>query len=130
MQRFFLYALIGLSLGLESIETPRAESYPTKPITIFVPFTAGGPSDTIARVLVEEMRKSLGKPVIVENLVGAGGSIGTRRIANAAPDGYSLTIGNWSTHVANGAIYSLAYDLLTDFSPVAFLPTESLLITV
>jgi tripartite-type tricarboxylate transporter receptor subunit TctC len=130
MRRFCLYALIGLSVGLGSIEAPRAESYPTKPITIIVPFAAGGPSDMIARVLVEEMRKSLGQPLIVENLVGAGGSLGTRRIANAAPDGYSLTIGNWSTHVANGAIYSLQYDPLADFSPVALLPTESLVITV
>jgi tripartite-type tricarboxylate transporter receptor subunit TctC len=130
MQRFCLSAVIGLSLGFGGIETPNAESYPTKPITIIVPFAAGGPSDTIARVLVEEMRKSLGQPLIVENIAGAGGSIGTRRIANAAPDGYSLTIGNWSTHVANGAIYSLQYDPLADFSPVALLPTESLLVTV
>jgi len=130
MQRLFLYALTGLSLGLGSIEAPKADSYPAKPITVVVPFAAGGPSDTIARVLVEEMRKSLGQPLIVENLVGAGGSVGARRVANAAPDGYSLTIGNWSTHVANGAIYSLHYDVLADFSPIALLPTESLLITV
>jgi tripartite-type tricarboxylate transporter receptor subunit TctC len=117
-------------LGLGGVETPKADSYPVKPITVIVPFAAGGPSDTIARILLEEMRKSLGQPLIVENLAGAGGSLGTRRIANAAPDGYSLAIGNWSTHVANGAIYSLQYDLLADFSPVALLPTESLVIAV
>jgi tripartite-type tricarboxylate transporter receptor subunit TctC len=130
MQRFCLCALIGFSLAFGSFETPKAENYPTRPITVLVPFAAGGPSDTIARVLVEGMRKSLGQPLIVENVAGAGGSLGTRRIANAAPDGYSLAFGNWSTHVANGAIYSLQYDLLSDFSPVGLLPAESLLIAV
>jgi tripartite-type tricarboxylate transporter receptor subunit TctC len=91
---------------------------------------AGGPSDAIARILVEGVRSSLGQPFIIESVVGAGGSIGTGRVARSAPDGYTLGIGNWGTHVANGAIYSLQFDLLKDFTPVAPLPIEPLMIAV
>ena len=76
------------------------------------------------------MRSSLGQPLIIESVVGAGGSIGTGRVARSAPDGYTLGIGNWGTHVANGAIYSLQFDLLKDFTPVAPLPIEPLMIAV
>src|SRR3954468_9934291 len=90
----------------------QAAEYPSRPITIVAPFAAGGPLDTIARILSERMRVSLGQAVIIENAVGAGGSIGTGRVVRAAPDGYTISIGNWGTHVANGAIYRLAYDLV------------------
>ena len=96
-----------------------AQAWPGRPITMVVPFAAGGPVDTYARLLAEPMRLTLGQPVLVENVAGAGGSIGTGRVARAAPDGYTLVMGIWSTHVANGAVYDLSYDVLKDFAPVA-----------
>src|SRR5436305_6179352 len=91
-----------------------SQVYPSRPITMVVPFDAGGPVDTVARILSEPMRASLGQSIIVENVTGAAGSIGVGRVARAAPDGYTLSIGHWSTHVVNGAIYPLPYDLLRD----------------
>src|SRR5262245_23614913 len=88
-----------------------AQSYPSRPITIIVPNPAGGPLDTISRIMAEHMRSSLGQPIIIENIPGASGSSGTGRVARAAPDGYTLGIGNWSTAVANGTILSLPYDV-------------------
>ncbi len=88
----------------------RAQAYPTRPITLVAPFPAGGPVDTIARILAEHMRGSLGQPLLVENIAGAAGSLGVGRVARAAPDGYTLIVGQWSTHVANAAIYKLQYD--------------------
>jgi tripartite-type tricarboxylate transporter receptor subunit TctC len=99
--------------------TAVAQDYPTRPITMVVPFASGGPVDTYARILSERMRVSLGQPVVIENVAGAGGSIGVGRVARAAPDGYTIVIGIWSTHVANGAVYNLQYDLLNDFEPIA-----------
>ena len=93
-----------------------------------VPFPAGGPVDTLARFLVERMRASLGQPLVIENISGAGGSIGVGRVARAAPDGYTLIIGITSTHVFNGAMYSLQYDVLNDFEPVALVTDSSQLI--
>src|SRR5271155_3467638 len=101
-----------------------AQPYPARPITMVVPFAAGGPTDTITRIVGERMRVSLGQTVIIENVTGADGSIGVGRVARAAPDGYTLSIGQWSTHVLNGAAYALAYDLLKDFEPVALLATN------
>ena len=99
----------------------RAQTYPSRPITMIVPYPAGGPTDTIARLLGERMRASLGQPIIIENVAGAGGNIGVGRVARAAGDGYTLSIGHWGSHVVNGAIYTLPYDLLTDLEPVALL---------
>ena len=93
-----------------------------------VPFAAGGPTDTIARIMAERMSKALGQTVVVENVTGAAGSIGVGRVARAAPDGYTLSIGHWSTHVVNGAVYQLSYDLLKDFDPVAMIATNPQLI--
>jgi tripartite-type tricarboxylate transporter receptor subunit TctC len=106
----------------------QAQTFPTKPITINVPFAAGGPSDAMARVLGDRIRATLGQPVLVENVVGAGGSIGVGRVAKAAPDGYTLSLGHWGTHVINGAIYDLSYDLLKDLEPVVLLPANPLVI--
>jgi tripartite-type tricarboxylate transporter receptor subunit TctC len=106
----------------------RAQSYPTRPITIVVPFPAGGPTDTIARIMAEGMRASLGQTVVVENTTGANGSIGVGRVARAVPDGYVISIGHWSTHVINGAIYPLQYDVFSDFAPVAWIATNPQLI--
>src|SRR5262249_50551549 len=101
-------------LLLQVIGTASAQNYPSRPITMIVPFPAGGPTDTIGRIMAERMRSSLGQTVIIENVTGAAGSIGVGRVARAAPDGYTLSIGHWSTHVVNGAIYSLPYDVFND----------------
>jgi tripartite-type tricarboxylate transporter receptor subunit TctC len=105
-----------------------AQSYPTRPITIIDPFPAGGPLDTLARIIGERMRASLGQPVIVENVTGAAGTLGVGRVARAAPDGYTMVVGNFSSHVVNGATYTLQYDLLKDFEPVALLASNPQLI--
>src|SRR5215467_3289529 len=105
-----------------------AQSYPTRPITMIVGYAVGGPTDTIARILAERMSMSLGERVVIENVTGASGSIGVARVARAAPDGYTLSLGDWSTHVANGAAYTLPYDLLTDFRAVAVLPSNPMLL--
>jgi tripartite-type tricarboxylate transporter receptor subunit TctC len=111
-----------------SLAGATAETYPSKLVTIVVPFAAGGPLDTRARFLAERMRPSLGQLVIIENVAGAGGSLGTGRVARAAPDGYTVGIGIWSTHVVNGAINALQYDVLNDFEPVVLLTNNSQLI--
>jgi tripartite-type tricarboxylate transporter receptor subunit TctC len=103
------------------VPAARADSYPSRPITMIVPFPAGGPTDVLARILAESMRNTLGQPVVIENVTGAGGSIGVGRVARSAPDGYTLSIGQWETHVLNGATYSLQYDLVKDLVPVALL---------
>jgi len=106
----------------------RAQAYPTRPITIVVPFAAGGPTDTIARVIGEGLRTSLDQSIIIENVSGAAGTIGVGRVARAAPDGYTIGIGQWGSHVANGAIYKLPYDLLNDFAPIAWIANGTPLI--
>jgi len=98
-----------------------AQNYPSRPITIIAPFPAGGPLDTIARIIAEPMREALGQPVLIENVAGAGGNIGTLRVARAEPDGYTVGIGQWSTHVVNPVTYSLQYNVQTDFEPIALL---------
>jgi tripartite-type tricarboxylate transporter receptor subunit TctC len=101
-----------------------AQNFPTRPVTLVVPFAAGGPADAMARVIGDRMRVSLGQQVIIENVSGAGGSVGVGRVVRAPPDGYTVSIGHWSTHVVNGAIYELPYDLLRDLEPVAQLPSN------
>ncbi|MCP1844355.1 tripartite-type tricarboxylate transporter receptor subunit TctC [Bradyrhizobium sp. USDA 4524] len=105
-----------------------AETYPTHPITIVVPFAAGGPSDAMARILGERMKQSLGEVLLIENVTGAGGSIGVGRAVRSAPDGYTISFGHLGTHVANGAIYKLGYDLVTDLEPVVLLPSNPMII--
>ena len=104
------------------------QGYPSRPITMIVPYAAGGPTDVIGRIVAEGMRASLGQPIIIENVVGANGSIGVGRVARAVGDGYTLSIGDWSTHVVNGAIYTLSYDVLRDFEPVALLVSNPYLV--
>jgi tripartite-type tricarboxylate transporter receptor subunit TctC len=96
-----------------------AQTYPSRPIMMIVPYGAGGPSDTVGRILAEGMRSALGQPVIIENVAGASATIGVGRLARASDDGYTLGIGNRSSHVLNGAVFALPYDLLNDFEPVA-----------
>src|SRR5262245_60513884 len=104
---------------LTSIEMAAAQVYPARSITVVVPFAAGGTLDVVSRIITERMRTALGQPVVIENVVGAGGNIGVGRVARAAPDGYTLVSGHWGTHVVNGASYELAYDLRTAFEPIA-----------
>jgi tripartite-type tricarboxylate transporter receptor subunit TctC len=120
-------AIIGLVAALGSASAG-AQTYPSRPITLIVPFAAGGPVDTVARILSEPMRATLGQSIILENVTGAAGSIGVGRVARAAPDGYTLSIGHWSTHVVNGAIYPLPYDLLRDLKPIVLLPSNPMIV--
>jgi len=119
-RRRFLY----LAAGAAALASPSvlAQSYPARPITIIVPLPAGGAVDSLARILAEPMRRSLGQTIVIENVSGASGSIGVGRVARATPDGYTLGIGTGAQYVNNGAIYSLPYDLVKDFAPVALLP--------
>ncbi len=98
-----------------------AQSYPSRPVTMIVPFPAGGPTDSLARIVSERMKASLGQPVIVENVGGAGGSIGVSRVARAAPDGYTIGIGQLTSYVFSSAVYNTSYNLLKDFEPVGLL---------
>ena len=108
----------------------QAETYPSRPITIVAPTTAGGPPDTIARILSERMKVSLGQPIIVENVTGAGGSLGVERVARAAPDGYTVSIGHLNSHVFTGAVYNLNFDLLKDLAPVTMLTAAPMIFVV
>ena len=119
--------LLALAALLAGAWPASAQNYPTHPITVVVPFPAGGSIDTVARVVADRMKATLGQPVIVANVTGAGGSIGVGRVAHAAPDGYTLGVGNLSTHVINGATYALDYDVVRDFAPVSLLTTEPML---
>jgi len=118
-----------LTLGL-ACAAPQAgaQPYPSRPITMVVPFAAGAPVDTVGRLIAERMRVSLGQPIILENVSGAAGSLGVARAVRAAPDGYTISLGNISSHVLNGAIYPLQFDALKDFEPVALLASNPQLI--
>ena len=105
-----------------------AQTYPTRAITMVAPYAAGGPTDVLARITAEALRKPLGQTVIVDNVTGAGGSIAVGRVARAAPDGYTLGIGHWGSHVVNGAYYNLPFDLLTDLDPIAQIASNPQLI--
>jgi|SRR5712691_850664 len=123
-RRRFLQVAAGAAALPATSPIAWAQAYPSRPVTIVVPFPAAGPSDVLARILGEPMRVSLGQPVIIENVTGAAGSIAVGRVARAAPDGYTLILGNSGTHVVNGAIYALPYDLVKDFEPVSLLPSN------
>src|SRR5436190_3027021 len=120
--------LAGVALLLAFAGGAPAEDYPARPITVIVPFSAGGPTDSIIRNLAERMRVSLGQPLVVEYVTGAGGTVGTTRAARAAPDGYTIICGHVGTFVTNGAVYSLPFDLVTDFAPISLLPSNPYLI--
>jgi tripartite-type tricarboxylate transporter receptor subunit TctC len=113
-----------LAATLAMIEGAAAQVYPSRPITMINPFPAGGATDILARTLVDHMKGTLGQSIIVENVPGAGGSVGTGRAARAAPDGYTLSFGNWASHVGSGATYALQYDLHKDLEPVAYIATS------
>ena len=125
MRKLGLAAALAILAGIAGAA---AQTYPSRPITLIVPFPAGGSTDAVGRILVERMRTSLGQPIVIENVGGAGGSIGVGRVARAAPDGYTLDIGQWDTHVANGATYPLTYDLMKDFEPIALISSNPFLV--
>jgi len=125
MRRTVWAALIAL---LISGGSALAENFPSHPITIVVPFSAGGPSDAMARILAERMKVTLGEALLVENVTGAGGSIGVGRAVRSPPDGYTISFGHLGTHVANGAIYKLGYDLVSDLEPVVLLPSNPMIV--
>lgn len=118
--------IAGLTMLAACLAAPAAwaDTFPSKQIIIVVPFTAGGPTDTLARILAERMSRALGQTVIVDNTTGAAGTIGVGRVVRAAPDGYTIGIGHWSTHVVNPAIYPLNFNILDDFEPLAFIATN------
>jgi tripartite-type tricarboxylate transporter receptor subunit TctC len=127
-RRRFLHLAAG-AFSLPAVtRLARAQAYPTRPITIVVGAAAGGPTDTIGRIITEHMRVSLGQTIVIENNGAAAGSIAHGRVARAAPDGYTLSLGHWGTHVVNGAVYTLNYDVLTDFEPIALISSNPYLI--
>ena len=113
-------AALVLAASILAAETSSAQTYPSHPITLVAPFPPGGATDTIARIMQDSMSKSLGQQIIIENVGGAGGSIAVGRVARAAPDGYTIDIGQWDTHVGS-IIYNLNYDLQTDFEPIGLI---------
>src|SRR6185503_12492898 len=125
MRKILLAVFAMLALG----GAAAAQNFPSRPITVIVPFSAGGPSDAMARILAERMKMTLGEAVLVENVTGAGGSVGVGRAVRAAPDGYTISFGHLGTHVANGAVYNkLGYNLVADLEPVALLPSNPMII--
>ncbi len=125
MRRLIGAVLLALAVFLVPAH---AETYPSRPITVIVPFAAGGPSDAMMRILAEHMKQTLGQAVLVENVTGAGGSIGVGRAVRSKPDGYTVSFGHLGTHVANGAVYRLGYDLVADLEPVVLLPSNPMII--
>jgi len=122
------FAFAWIAIVLAGVTGAHAQAFPNKPVTIVVPFAAGGPTDVLARTLGDRMRVSLGQPVIVENVTGAGGTIGVTRVVRAAPDGYTVSFGHLGTHVVNGAIYPLPYDLLNDLDSVGQIGANPMMI--
>jgi tripartite-type tricarboxylate transporter receptor subunit TctC len=125
MKSTLLIAALAVVCGSSAAQ---AQGYPSRPITMIVPFSAGGPTDTLGRIMAEGMRASLGQTIVIENVTGAGSTIGVGRAAQAAPDGYTLSLGNWTSHVGAGALYPIQYDLLKDFEAVSLLTFAPMLI--
>jgi tripartite-type tricarboxylate transporter receptor subunit TctC len=121
-------ALAAWGTSLAGATLVRAETYPSRPITMIVPLAPGGSTDVLGRIMAQAMRTTLGQPVIVENTAGAGGTIGVTRAERAAPDGYTILFGQWGTNMANGAIYPLDFDLVNDFEPIGLVATQPFLI--
>src|SRR4051794_24116053 len=122
-RRRFLHLAAGIVALPALIRSAAAQSYPSRQITLVVPFPPGGSTDVAARIMAEKMKPLLGQPLIIENVGGAGGSIAVGRVARAAPDGYTIDIGQWDTHVGS-IIYPLNYDLQKDFEPIGLIPVN------
>src|SRR2546423_920423 len=110
-----LLSAIALAASLAGAAGANAQVFPSRPITVIVPLPPGGAVDALARIMAEHMRGTLGQPIVVEHIGGAGGTIAGARVARAAPDGYTIGIGNWSSYVASGAVSPIPHDLLHDF---------------
>jgi tripartite-type tricarboxylate transporter receptor subunit TctC len=123
---FVLAAIAGAAIAVPGLAWP--QEYPVRPITMVIGYAVGGPTDTLARIIANRMSVSLGERVVVENVTGASGSIAVGRVVHAAPDGYTISLGDWSTHIANGAVYTLSYDPFKDLRPVAVLPSNPMLL--
>ncbi len=119
---------VAIAAALGCNATALAQGFPSHPVTMIVPFPAGGPTDTLARIMGERMRVSLGQTVVIETVTGAGATIGVTRAARAAPDGYTIILGNWTSHVGSSAIYPVQYDVQKDFQPISRLPVSLLMI--
>jgi tripartite-type tricarboxylate transporter receptor subunit TctC len=129
MRRFATKTLLWAAmLAAIGIGSAAAQTYPLRPITIIAPFPPGGPSDALARMLAGPLEAALGQPIVIENVGGAGGTIGAARVARAEPDGYTLLIGQWGTQVVNPVTYNLPYDAANDFAPIALLTNTPQLI--
>src|SRR6187549_4293382 len=126
--RRLLTILAAILLGAASTSIAAAQNYPTRPVTMIVPFPAGGATDTLARFLAEQMRPILGQPVVIENVGGAAGSLGVGRAVRSTADGYTLSIGTSTTHMLTGGLYNLQFDLLKDLEPIILIGSEPLLI--
>ncbi len=113
---------------LEAVSAATAQSYPSRPVTLLVPFPAGGATDVLARFLADRMRLSLGQPVVIENVAGAAGTIGVGRAVRSTADGYTMQIGTSTTNVMTGALYALQIDLLTDLDPIIKIASEPMMI--
>src|ERR1700681_4044843 len=117
-----LLLAVALAVTLAGIGSGAAQDFPSRPITMIVPFPPGGAVDPVARIVAERMKVALGQSIVIENVASGGnGIVGVGRVARAAPDGTTIGFGNWSTNVVNGAIYALPYDLLNDLEPIALL---------
>src|SRR5499433_3724931 len=127
-RRRFLHLAAGAAALPAVSRIARAQAYPSRPITMIVPFPAGGPTDTLGRIMAEGMRASLGQTIVIENVTGAGSTIGVGHAAQAAPDGYTLSLGNWTSHMGAGALYPIQYDLRKDFAPISLLTFAPMLI--
>jgi tripartite-type tricarboxylate transporter receptor subunit TctC len=128
LMRHVLSAAVVAASFIAGLGNAFAQDFPNRPITVVVPFSAGGPTDALIRTLADRMRVSLGQSILVENVTGAAGTIGVGRVARAPGDGYTLSFGHWSTHVINGAVYPLPFDLLTDLEPIALLTSYPMLL--
>ncbi len=127
MRRWFAAAIAAVVwLGCGGVAG--AEDYPARPVTMIVPFPAGGATDTVARFLADKMRSVLGQPIVIENVGGAAGSIGVTRAVRSAADGYTLSIGTSTTHMLTGGLYNLPFDLLKDLEPIILIGNEPLLV--
>ena len=126
MRRVFLGLVLACLAGLAGIASAAAQAFPTRPVTLIVPFPAGGITDIIARIVAEGMRTALGQPVIVENVGGAGGTIGVTRLERATADGYTIGIGQWTSHVGGGVMYNLPFDMHADLQPISLLTSGPL----
>jgi tripartite-type tricarboxylate transporter receptor subunit TctC len=121
-------SIIVSAMAWGSVGSAAGQVFPTHAITVVAAGPAGGPTDAVGRVIADRMRASLGQPVLIENVAASGG-IAVRRVGRAAPDGYTIELGHWGTNVVDGAVMTLAYNLLTDFEPVALIASNPLLIT-